>query len=225
MPDQRKAGPAVVVTTLRVECRAPAPRPKGDCRSWRSPAPRRDSKGNPSWPDGARRESEEKAGAVAGPAQAPVCASPPSRCPSTARRPDLRASRSDRKHAPGSRPRIRATGSTPIALARTAEAENGFRKATGQARPNCRCKSPVFAVAIEIGHQLLEGEPRHRLARRGPVGAPYRWPDPPLAHAALDNRLRLSPRRHDLGDDAITVGDDDRLAGRRQPDVFAQPVF
>jgi hypothetical protein len=35
----------------------------------------------------------------------------------------------------------------------------------------------------------------------------------------------LPPRRHELGDNAIAIGDDNRLAGRGQPDVFAEFVL
>src|ERR1700746_3327165 len=103
--------------------------------------------------------------------------------------------------------------------------ENAARKAIGRARPNCRRRSTVFAVALQVGHQLFEREPWYRFASRRPVFAANCRSDPALANAALDDRLWFSSRRHDFGDDAAAIGDDDRLARRRQADKFAELVL
>ncbi len=50
--------------------------------------------------------------------------------------------------------------------------------------------------------------------------------EPALADAAFKKALVLLPAmRHDLGNRATAVSDDDRLAGRSQPNVLAQLVL
>jgi len=63
------------------------------------------------------------------------------------------------------------------------------------------------------------------MARRGPGGRICRRRQPPLADPALEKVARVSPWRHDFGDNAVAVGDHDRLAAGRQADIFAELIF
>src|SRR5262249_14480950 len=89
-----------------------------------------------------------------------------------------------------------------------------------------RHKSPaIFSILIQLGHELFECEARNWLRLRRPIRSPHRRPDPALANAALDDGFRLAVCWNEFGDRVAAVGDDDRLAGRGQPDVFAELVL
>src|SRR5262249_3152146 len=127
----------------------------------------------------------------------------------------------------GSRLRIQAVGWRPKPVARTLPRAGAPPSASARGLPSCRHRSPaVFAIAIEIGQQLLQRQSRDRLTRRRTATSIRSRSKPAFANPAFYKGLVwVPPRRHDLGDDAAAVGDHDGLTVRNQPDVFAQLVL
>ena len=76
---------------------------------------------------------------------------------------------------------------------------------------------------LRLKHQVVKGH--HRMARRRLGGRICRRRQPPLAHPALEKFVRVPPWRDDLGDNAVAIGDHDRIAGGRQTDIFAELVL
>src|SRR3954451_3514889 len=99
----------------------------------------------------------------------------------------------------------------------TSQKPAGALGADERKRPSYRHRSPtIFAVLIQLGHQLLEDQAFDRLAFRRRTGTPHRrtdpaFADPPLNHALMSGR---SPR-DDFGDWATAEGDDHGFAGGR----------
>src|SRR6266478_5226414 len=125
-----------------------------------------------------------------------------------------------RGHARDSRSRTRAACWKPAAHAKAPPVAIDPRRTIGQAPRSCRDRSTVFAIALQLLHQLVKGH--HRMAGRGLGGRICRRRQPPLADPALEKFVLFPPWRHDLDDNAIAVGDHHCFAGGRQADEFAE---
>src|SRR5262249_37446362 len=94
-------------------------------------------------------------------------------------------------------------------------AATGVRQASRRAGPNCRRRSPaIFPIAGEIGQQLLQPVSGDRPTWRQRLKRLLCRCEPTLADAAFDKALMPVPglQRHDLGDGAAAIGDDNGLA-------------
>src|SRR5215472_6714977 len=134
-----------------------------------------------------------------------------------------RTSRRSPGHELDSKPRIREACWRPAAAAKAPRGAIDPLRTAGRVPRSCRDRSTVLPIAFQFLHQLLNRH--HWMARWRFAGRICRRREPSLTYSALKEIICVAPWRHDLGDNAVAIGDHDRLARRCQANIFAELVL
>ncbi len=212
----------------REESSTPGLRRSADHRSWPAVSFGLERGGIPWTPDGARPGCEPALGTDRGPWQAPGEPVRSARRDQGALAPRRHAIGRAYERGFGSRSHTRGGGWRLAALARGSRAVTDPQRATEQAQPKCRDRSPIFPVLLQLLQELAEGH--DRLAGRRPAGWQDRGGDPSLAdgfsqHGVGHQRATALAGWHQFRDDTIPVGDQDCFPARDQANVFAELVL
>src|SRR5580700_7635214 len=230
-PDQRAAGPgANSVRVPRPGCRVPWPLSSNLRRKCPPPASCPAGTDTPPLLDAVHRACGQESETAPTLAPESSASSPPYRSAPVGCAHSRQAHRSVGKRVSDSRPRIRAACWKPNAVAKPDREESAPPTEAERERSSCQRRSPICAVAPEVSHEPFEGDPGNGFRRWRFATGISGGREPALANSSRQDRVVFIavgdlPGRHKFRDRATAIGNDDRFAGTRGPDVFAELVL